>query len=116
MATAGVADPKLFKAGRLTAYTWRVEDGAPYAAFPLEEGRAGFSGTLKGTADTVELLAGGRVLLTYNTGSVKFWDARTGERIYRREADHVAVSPDRRFVATAWAGATRAQVWEAVAP
>ncbi len=111
-----MSDPKLFEAGRLTAYTWRVEDGAPYAAFPLEEGRAAFTGTVEGTEDTVELLAGGRVLLTYNTGSVKFWDARTGERIYRREADHVAVSPDRRFVATAWAGATRAQVWEAVAP
>ncbi|HEX8721973.1 MAG TPA: WD40 repeat domain-containing protein [Pyrinomonadaceae bacterium] len=114
--TAGEADPALFEAGRLTAYAWRVADGAPYAAFPLEENRRGFATRAWENADTVELLAGGRVLLAYNDDSVKFWDARTGQRLYRREADRVAVSPDRRLVAVASDGGTRAQIWEAVAP
>lgn len=116
LAAAGESDPKLFPEGRPTARTWRVADGAPYAAFPLDERDRGRFMTNVVDRDTVELLAGGRVLLTYNRESVKFWDARTGERIYRRGADHVAVSPDRRLVATAASGANRAQVWEAAAP
>jgi hypothetical protein len=116
LAAAGKTDPKLFRGGPLTAYTWRVEEGAAYAAFPLEDPRTSFMTTLEETADTAELLAVGRVLLTYNDRSAKFWDARTGERLLRREADVVGVSPDRRLVVTATAGAPRAQVWEAFAP
>jgi WD40 repeat protein len=116
LAAAGESDPKLFPEGRLTAYTWRAADGAPYAAFPLEERDLGGFMTNARDADTVELLASGRVLLAYNREAVKFWDARTGERLFRRGADLVAVSPDLRLVAVATAGAARSQIWEAVAP